>query len=104
MDVASYTSDSVFQQDSTDDEVDQFSTDSDLTDVGACYHRRKKKTSICDVTTPINEGPSCVSPKISIKSSSKSSVTVIETGDQPEIRKSSTSSSVEQPGSQETLF
>ncbi|XP_044255766.1 uncharacterized protein LOC123005833 [Tribolium madens] len=111
LDVVSYTCDSVFQEerDSTDDEVDQFSTDSDLTDAGACYNRRKKKNCICDSSgaTPVNEGPSCVSPKISIKSSSKSSVTVIETVEQPEsIQKSSTSSSinVEEPRAQETLF
>ncbi|XP_063923252.1 uncharacterized protein LOC135137501 [Zophobas morio] len=115
LDVASYTSDSVFQEDrdSTDDEVEQFSTDSDLSDAGACYNRRKKKDNICDslVPTPVNEGPSCMSPKISIKSSSKSSLTVVENLEQPEetvtdgTRKSSTSSiNIDEPRAQETLF
>ncbi|KAJ3631164.1 hypothetical protein MTP99_012308 [Tenebrio molitor] len=115
LDVASYTSDSVFQEDrdSTDDEVEQFSTDSDLSDAGACYNRRRKKTSFCEslVSTPVNEGPSCVSPKISVRSF-KSSSTIVENLDQPEVsltdsaRKSSTSSSIniEELRAQEILF
>jgi hypothetical protein len=115
LDVASYTSDSVFQEDrdSTDDEVEQFSTDSDLSDAGACYNRRRKKTSFCEslVSTPVNEGPSCVSPKISVRSF-KSSSTIVENLDQPEVsltdsaRRSSTSSSIniEELRAQETLF
>lgn len=54
IELTSLTSNSVFREDDddTDEEIDEFSTDSDLSDDGACYSRKHKQTTtICDSTT-----------------------------------------------------
>lgn len=84
----SYTSDSVFQDrdddededDDTENEIDEFSTDSDVnSDEGACYSSRKRSASLDPSSTPSTERQqhARVMPVISNKSS-KSSLTLVE--------------------------
>ncbi|KAJ8951764.1 hypothetical protein NQ318_012615 [Aromia moschata] len=73
----SFASDSVFRDDAenTDNEVDEFSTDSDVnSDEGACYGGRPRLSVSPDTnTTPTSDKPHCAMP-----GSSKSSSTLIE--------------------------
>lgn len=72
----SFASDSVFQEDEedTDNEVEEFSTDSDVnSDEGACYGGRARLSASLEASiTPTSERPACAVP-----GSSKSSSTLV---------------------------
>lgn len=73
----SYASDSVFhdeEEEDTDNEIEEFSTDSDVnSDEGACYGGRPKLSASLDTsTTPTSDRPACAVP-----GSSKSSSTLV---------------------------
>lgn len=85
----SYTSDSVFQDredddedddDDTENEIDEFSTDSDVnSEEGACYSGRKRSTSLDPSSTPSTERQQPFPVVLSAFSkSSKSSSTLVE--------------------------
>ncbi|KAJ8954106.1 hypothetical protein NQ314_007156 [Rhamnusium bicolor] len=108
----SFTSDSVFQdeeEENTDNEIDEFSTDSDVnSDEGACYGGRPSIS--LDTSTTLSDRPPCGVP-----GSSKSSSTLVESQEKElsqlclidSVRRLSTSSGKldeKKSWAQETLF
>ncbi|KAG5877897.1 hypothetical protein JTB14_009646 [Gonioctena quinquepunctata] len=85
LEVHSYVSDSVFQEEEdTDNEIDGFSTDSDVnSDDGACYRSRPRLSVSMDTNTtpsserptPTSERPRCDLPEFS---RSRSSLTLVD--------------------------